>query len=70
MIGVGLIEPAEVLQKMPFMTVRPAEEDCSLLSAGSGVAAPGPGAAAALSEAAEICQDLEELASFKGPMTA
>ena len=28
-----------------------------------------PPAAAALSEAAEICQDLEELASFKGPMT-
>ena len=68
-IGVGLIEPAAVLQKMPFMTVRPAKEECSLLSAGGGVAAPGPGAAAALAEAAEICQGLEELASFKGPMT-
>ena len=30
-IGVGLLEPAAVLQKMPFMTVRPAEESCSLL---------------------------------------
>merc|ERR1719215_2061678 len=33
-IGVGLLEPAAVLQKMPFMTVRPADEECSLLSAG------------------------------------
>ena len=65
-IGVGLIEPAAVLQKMPFMTVRPAEESCSLLRAGGGVAAPEPGAAAALAEAAEICQGLEELVSCKG----
>ena len=32
-IGVGLLEPAAVLQKMPFMTVRPADEECSLLCA-------------------------------------
>ena len=33
------------------------------------MAAPGPGAAAALAEAAEICQGLEEVASFKGELT-
>ena len=51
------------------MTVRPAEESCTLLSAGGGVATQELGAAAALAEAAEICQGLKELASFKGPMT-
>ena len=52
------------------MTVRPAEESCTLLRAGGGVATPEPGAAAAaLAEAEEICQGLKELASFKGPMT-
>ena len=48
------------------MMVRPAEESCTLLSAGGGVATQELGAAAALAEAAEICQGLEELVSCKG----
>ena len=65
-IGVGLLTPTAVLQKMPFMTVEAG--DCPLL--GDGVCSVGDeGAAAALSDAAALCQGLEEVASFKGALT-
>ena len=63
-IGVGIIEPGQLFQKMPFMTVDCKGED-RLLTSDEGCAI----ALEALEETALLCQSLDSVASFKGPLT-
>lgn len=67
-IGVGLIEPTKVIEKMPFMTVECADDDALLSNtdrAPDGAAALG----AELAKAAALCETLDDVTSFKGPLT-
>lgn len=66
-IGVGIIEP-RVLEKMPYMTIEEPGDDGLL----QPLEEPLDGAAkrtADLAEAAALCETLEEVACFKGPLT-
>ena len=67
-IGVGIIEPREVLEKMPYMTIEEPSDDGLL----EPLVEPLSGAAertAELAEAAALCESLEEQRCFKGPLT-
>lgn len=67
-IGVGIIEPREVIEKMPYMTIEEPSDDALLQPPEE----PLSGAAermAELAEAAALCESLEEQACFKGPLT-
>jgi len=66
-IGIGLIEPAEVLEKMPFMTVECPEED-ELLPP-PPVEADEEVLLASLTDAAALCESLDDVDSFKGPLS-
>jgi len=72
-IGVGLFEPGEIVQKMPFMSIECDDADDGLLMSPSAadpkVVAEREAAYAAIEEAAVLCQSLDEVASFKGPLT-
>lgn len=68
-LGVGLIEPSNVLEKMPFMTVECSNDDCLLSEPVEAVDEPLDEAAAALAEAAALCESLEDVNSFRGPLT-
>jgi hypothetical protein len=71
-IGIGLLEPGEVVQKMPFMTVQCKDDDGLLLTSEDGCSllnVEGDAALAALEQSALLCQSLDGVASFKGPLT-
>ena len=71
-IGIGLLEPGEVVQKMPFMTVQCKDDDGLLLTSEDGcplLDVEGDAALAALEQSALLCQSLDGVASFKGPLT-
>eukprot|EP00747_Dinoflagellata_sp_TGD_P206638 gnl/TRDRNA2_/TRDRNA2_80325_c0_seq1.p1 gnl/TRDRNA2_/TRDRNA2_80325_c0~~gnl/TRDRNA2_/TRDRNA2_80325_c0_seq1.p1 ORF type:complete len:404 (+),score=61.40 gnl/TRDRNA2_/TRDRNA2_80325_c0_seq1:125-1336(+) len=68
-IGIGMIEPEEVLQKMPFMTVQCSPDSLPLPPAEVLPTADTAQWEQSLSEKASLCQGLEEVASFKGPLT-
>ena len=71
-IGIGLLEPGEVVQKMPFMTVQCKDDDGLLLPSEDGCPLLGveeDAALAALEQSALLCQSLDGVASFKGPLT-
>jgi len=67
-IGTGIIEVASVIEKMPFMTV----ELCGEAEAAEPLQADKSeweGLEASLTEAAQLCADLDHVASFKGQLT-
>ena len=68
-IGVGVIQPDQVLAKMPFMTVECADDDALLRP----VEKTAPEDAAAwemkLAEAAALCESLDCVTSYKGPLS-
>jgi len=64
-MGIGIIEPEEVLEKMPFLTIKGNLEDGLLLPP----ATPAAGDCEALLEAAALCHRLDEIASFRGALT-
>ena len=68
-IGVGVIEPDQVLAKMPFMTVECADDDALLTPAEN--TAPEEAAAweTKLAEAAALCESLDGITSYKGPLS-
>jgi len=69
-MGIGLIQPKEVLQKMPFMMIGCSDDDALLQPPETEFPSSELSMRAAkLEEAANLCQDLDELASFKGPLT-
>jgi len=68
-IGVGVVEPTAVLAKMPFMTVDCEDDDALLAPAKDLQTLASPDAAQALYNAAELCESLDEVVSFKGELT-
>ena len=66
-VGIGIIEPEKVLEKMPFMTVQSGDDVLTLPPA----VLPSDSAAcvASLAEATALCARLEEVASYQGPLT-
>ena len=66
-IGVGVIQPQRVLEKMPFMTVECEVDDALLLP--SELPDDVDALHAALSEAAARCESLDAVCSFKGDLT-
>jgi len=67
-IGVGVLEPETVLAKMPFMTIECADDD-ALCVAPADTPADTAAWASKLAEAAALCESLETVTSYKGPLS-
>jgi len=67
-IGVGVIQPESVLSKMPFMTISCARED-SLLLPPADPPVDFAEVTASLHEAAALCETLDGVTNYKGPLS-
>lgn len=66
-MGIGVISPDAVLEKMPFMTIECSDDDTILQVPESELDVEMW--ASKLEEAANLCETLDEVASFKGELT-
>ena len=68
-IGIGILEPTRVLEKMPFMTIDCDHHDRLLTALDQPITAANEEALTELRDAAMLCQSLDGVASFKGDLT-